>query len=310
MRVPKWITPVAAALILAGGWILSDLIDRETGELTDFLRRPGDPPIGQVSRSKRDKWGGRFLLTNDPALLNATPSIGRRQATLIETPDLGMPRPIDIQIQFALDSINAGTTHAPLGFFNPIFPIQNVGTSFLQFRQRRAFDPSAPLQENNERITTFPEQYPFDIVVARQLGIDVELAVGAPIMTVWIDSIAAIVDVPAVRNQIPGWGNNLTTNPAIPAENFVAASAVSIPLLAIDNPARATMIIVNTSTNADLALGFGRTPRWVPTPRGSIILPRNMFSSYEGAWTGAVFGIWSDPVPNGGALVTEGAFFR
>jgi hypothetical protein len=119
--------------------------------------------------------------------------------------------------------------------------------------------------------------------------------------------IAGIVDELGARDSIPGWTTNINLSAAFPP--FITASAVTVPILAA-NAGRTQFIVQNTSTNADLLLSFGGVAVWGPPIVGSIVLPRGSFAVYEspiGGFTGDVSGVWNDPVPNGGAIVTQGA---
>lgn len=252
-----------------------------------------------------DLWGQRVLLSNIAALINAPP-FAKLRATVLELPDAGRPRPIAVQMRFAFNSTSSGNN--PLLPFSPIWPA-SPPLATLRVTLRRGLDPQASVSVETKTIGAFPQQFPWDILVQRNLGIDVELVGGTP-TSIWIETVAAPVDLPAWRDQIKGWNRNVTT----PA-NFVAAvaSPAQVTLLAA-NEARAQFIIVNTSTNADMIIDLGGGlggASWV-IPTGSIVLPRNLFASYEspigGFSGGPITASWT-AAPNGGALVTEGAYF-
>jgi hypothetical protein len=267
----------------------------ERGNLHDYIPRIGDPPPPGSKRggSKRQRWGGvRFLNKNSP----------NNRAVIIDTGDLGKIYPIDVQLRFAA---NAGAVGD-----NPVLPwtarfTELSGTVIVTVI--RSYDPdSAPIQETfvidgNQAHPPFVGQtLPFDIINARALTVIVELfgatLPGSP--GIWAEANATIAEEIADVAKVVG--------APLQRNKFYATSAVLQQFL-IAQPSRSQFIIVNTSTNADLMIGFDALTSWVG-PVGSIVLPAIVpYASYEspsGGFRGDVFGIWNI-AGNGGALVTE-----
>jgi hypothetical protein len=271
-----------------------DLIDSR-GNLVDYIPRAGDPPPPGSRRggSKRQRWGGvRFLNKTEP----------NNRAVLIDTGDLGRVHSIDVQLRFAS---NNGAVQS-----NPVLPwlarfTELSGTVIVTVV--RSYDPdSAPIQETfiidgNQAHPPFVGQtLPFDILTARQLTVTVELfgATLPGLPGIWAEANATVVDDIADVAKVVG--------APLQRNKFYATSAALQQFL-IDQPSRSQFIIVNTSTNANLMIGFDVATSWAG-PVGSIVLPFIVpFASYEspaGGFRGPVFGIWSI-AGDGGALVTE-----
>jgi hypothetical protein len=124
---------------------------------------------------------------------------------------------------------------------------------------------------------------------------------------VWVETIAAVVSDVAVANRLVG-----TTR----ANSFFQTAAVfgspAHVVLLFPSAGRAQFTIVNTSVNSDLLLKFGNGNANWATLNGSIVLPRGQFATYEspvGGFRGRVDATWSDPAPDGGAIVTEMGYF-
>lgn len=249
----------------------------------------------------RQKWGGRYAISNWAADNNAGIN---RQVTCVQTGDLGEPVPLNLQIRFA----GLASPVGQLGV-SPVLPFQYpaVGSlSRVRVTIRRGSDPSAsPTVDTYDVPTGFV--LPIDIVTARSLGVEVE-AVGftADDTRGFIEAIVAPVTTVGPRNTAYPWS-------APEDASFIATSAVATSLLGA-NSDRQQFTICNTSTDADLMLQLGLgpsgdLPRWLPTPRGSFVLPRNQFAVYESpagnCCKATIFGIWSN-AGNGGALIHAG----
>jgi hypothetical protein len=285
---------------------VSELVDPDTGELLDNPapgRRGDQVPGSGGTRTPRRRWGTRVLLSNIPALMNAQP-FARSRATVVETQDLGLPQLIQVQVRFALNASTQG--NQPIQPFTPIFPLSPPLAS-LRIVTRRGLTPTGSVSTDTKTLTSFPQAFPWDILLERNLGIDLELVAGTP-TSLWVEVIATPVNYPSFRDQIKGWTRNVTLT------NFFAAvaSPAQVTLLPA-NETRVQVIIVNTSTNADMIVDFGGGfggASWAG-PTGSIVLPRNLFASYEspigGFAGGPITATWT-AAPNGGALVTEGVY--
>lgn len=286
---------------------MSELVDPDTGELLDNPApgRYGDQVPGSGgTRTPRRRWGTRVLLSNIPALMNAQP-FARSRATVVETQDLGHPRLIDVQMRFALNASTQG--NQPIQPFTPIFPLAPP-LAALRIVLRRGLTPTGSVSTDTKTLTTFPQAFPWDILLERNLGIDVELIAGTP-TSLWIEVIATPVQYPGYRDQVRGWTRNVTLT------NFIAAVASPANVILLPaNETRVQFFIVNTSTNADMIVALGDPgigPASWAIPTGSIVLPRNQFASYEspigGFAGGPITASWT-AAPTGGALVTEGAY--
>ena len=286
----------------------------ERGTLQDFIPRPGDPPPSIPGRpdSKRQKWGGRVLLSDDAAL---QPFGIMPRATLISTGDLKVPTPINIQLRFANNT--GPTNRQPVLPFR--YPVQG-GTQACRVVIRRGTDPTASPTEDSY-IMLPNDVLPIDTVTARELGVDVELNVpgaGAG-STMWVEAIATPIEDVGPTNKV--YPYQVTQNPT-----FIATNAAAVALLPA-NSDRVQFFITNTSTDADLLLQFGLGPNlllpaWLPNPRGTLILPRGTFAVYESfspftfkgvpavaaPLRGTIYGIWSN-AGNGGAMIHEGTAF-
>jgi hypothetical protein len=253
-----------------------------------------------------DLWGQRVLLSNIPALINGPP-FAKMRATVIELPDCGRPRAIDVQMRFALNSTAAANN--PLLPFSATWP-SSPPQAALRVSLRRGLDPQASVSLESKLIERFPQQFPWDILVQRNLGVDVDLVGGTP-TSVWIETVATPVNLPAFRDQIKGWNRALT---GAGGTNFFAAVASPAQVTLLEkNEARVQFFIVNTSTNADMIidLGLGTGGASWAGPTGSIVLPRNNFNTYEspiGGYSGGPITATWTAAPNGGALVTEGVY--
>jgi hypothetical protein len=308
---------------------MSDRLFGPRGQLQDFVPLPGDPTPEeqrkQGGHGSRQRWGNTILLSNRTDLVQPA----RTSATVVDTGDLHEAKPINIQMRFAVaQQQGAGggkfTLIAKLPF-RPVFPGLGLAPgTFLRVRVRRGTDPNAGVVVDEYRSlqTSTNDTFGVDTITARSLGIELELVAPAgQLATVYVETIATIVGREAQRNRLPGY-------PAIVnAVNFVAASNVPLAIL---NPHadRAQFIICNTSTNANMIVAFDPptdTPAPVapgpiypvsaaagPPPSGTLVLPANQFATYEspiGGWRGQVSAVWDNGAPNGGALVTEGAYF-
>lgn len=277
------------------------------GQLTDYIPRPGDPrpTVGRRPDSRSQKWGGRFLISNVPA----TNALGiPSQVTVIQTGDLTLPTPVNIQLRFAAN----GANRQPILPF--LYPLPGVAPS-VTVTIRRGVDPSSsPTIDTYTLLTN--DVLPIDMVTARDLGVEVSAQAPADV-TVWVEAIAAPVHDIGPVNKVQPWF--FSQNPT-----FIATNPAPVSLLA-PNSDRVQFFICNTSTNADLLVQLGRgpnlaLPQWLPFPLGSFILPRNRFAVYESpapvcfkgtpgdGVRGSVYGIWSN-AGDGGAMIHEGTAF-
>lgn len=270
------------------------------GGLTDFQRRVGDPalPVAHplAGHGAARRWGKAVRLTvaGVPQPVNA--------ATLIETGDLGQTYPIQLRFRFA--PINPSNVDEAPVVWSRLTPALLAGT--LTIKVRRGTDPNAPVgvTESVLALGTASDTPDFDVVMARNLGVDVRI-VGAGL---WVECVATEVHVEDYRDRIVGW---TTVNPA--GGFFVAAVASPANVLLMNaRKARVGFTLVNTSTNADMIVNFGTGASWVG-PVGSIVLPAGSFSSFSsgfGGFNGDISASWNAAVPNGGILVTEYVFSR
>lgn len=275
------------------GWDRDSKIFGPNGELRDFVPLPGDPPLPAPLHghfAARQRYGGVRVLSS------ATPPVphSSRQATIIDTGDMGRVWPLDVQLRFATADAN-GNPSSP---FSPIWPALG---SQLNIKVRTAADPlSIPVVESFS-VGLLQDTMPFDIFHARQLSVDLELLDTPGGSSIVVEAFASTVDQMAARDRRSGY-------PAI-FNSAPAANPVSITLLASRNDRR-QFIICNTSTNANLWIRFG-SGATVGGP-ATLVLPKNQFATYESpiwGFRGLVSGIWDDPAPNGNALVTEGRSF-
>jgi len=280
------------------------------GKLQDFIPRFGDPDpsMGKRNDSAAQKWGGRFLISNFKAL---TDRGVRKNVTVITTGDLGMTAPINVQLRWARN--DGANPNAKAG--NPVppflYPLHGSATK-VKVRVRRGIDPTSSVTVDEYELGV-NDVLPIDNITARWLGVEVE-AIGAnpPVpddTTTWVEAIATPVTNVGPKNEIHPW--DVAQNPI-----FRATSAAATTLLAA-NSDRVQFFIVNTSTNADLLvqLGLGpngNNPVFGASPKGTFVLPRNNFFTYESpcpcGFKGTVFGIWSN-AGDGGAIVHEGTVY-
>jgi len=275
------------------------------GTLQDYIPRPGDPSptVGHRNDSKRQKWGGRYLISNFRNLRDAGV---RNSVTVVSTGNLPLPMPIDVQLRFAAN----GTNNQPVLPFT--YNMTGSATKLL-VRVRRGTDPTA--SPTLDEYPMFPGNvFPIDVITSRNLGVDV-IAQGLAVddTTVWVEAIATPLQDIGPINKVYPW--NVVTN-----QSFRATSAVGTVLLPY-NSSRQQFYICNTSTDADLGIGFitggqdaiapADLPTW-PTTNIAFVLPRNSFAVYESpcpcGFKGHVTGVWSN-AGTGGALITEGAAF-
>jgi len=267
-------------------------------------------PVDYLSRRNvggdADKWGGRVLLSNDPALLNRPQGQQQRNATLIQIADLGRNRQINLQMRFA-SVINTGNITPALPFsFDMV-----GGVNRYRVTVRRTVDRQAgPVEEIFDLFQQ--DTLPIDVVLARELSVNVEAMNLGSDGQGWVEMAASIVSNPGPRNL---WHPYDIVN----QQRFQATSAAGLRLLAA-NKDRYHFTICNTSTNADLLVGFASplpenavppVPVW-PTTNGAFVLPRNSFYVYESpaqtCFKGNVMGVWSN-AGDGGALLMEGTVF-
>jgi hypothetical protein len=288
----------------------------------EYLNRhaAGKDPRNPTARA--DRWGNRVLISNNPALLGSgsgtvTPVQGqppaRDAAIIVKTREFLAPRQIAIGVRYAQ---NDPVTNEPILPFSSVYPDFGAvpNRRVLQFALRQSVDDLAAIITENIAAGPFPNEFPFDILSCRQLGITVTMPARDPVDTsftsIWVEVIASLVDELADRNRIVGWGRNINVGGGT-FPPFIAAAAIGVPVpLLAANPGRTQFFIVNTSTNADLLVSFGDTASWGPPIVGSVVLPRGQFATYEspvGGFSGGVTGMWNAAAPDGGAIVTQGA---
>lgn len=278
------------------------------GELRDFFHRPGDPapPTGQYQPPRQ--WGRRVLLAADgfKPTIGTPPLTGRN--TLIETHDLGRTYPINVQVRFAQSDAQGN----PILPFTPAFPPSLTAGHLVNLTVRRGSDEVAPVAVDTYQLLadltgSAGQTIPFDIITGRSLGVDIEFPdIGGTPVGLWVEAIATIVTDISEQDKIKGWKTSLiqgVLGPAISPANVVLLPA---------HPDRAQFVVVNMSANADLIVCFGPGANWgPPNVVGSVVLPRNMFATYEspvGGYRGIVTGSWTAGAV-GGALVTEGTYY-
>lgn len=277
------------------------------GDLQDYIGRTGDPSPATIRPghpSRRQRWGNRVKLSNNP---NGVFGPAKGSATVIDTGDLGRTHLFLVQMRFA--AIAADGTPA-LPFFDE-WPLSNTT---LTINVRRGVDDLAPVAIDQFVMgqNGVGDTLPFDVLAARDIGVDLVLGNPAGQTSLWVEAITTIVTTPPIEAEVIGW-------PLRFGGTQIAAVATpgNVRLMASHN-ARAQFIIVNTSTNADLILSLDKSvipatgsATWGPPPVGSIILPKNVFATYEspvGGWRGEVWGSWNNAAPDNGAMVTEGLF--
>ena len=253
-----------------------------------------------------DKWGGRTLFSNDAALLNRPQGQQVRSQTMVQIADLGRNRQINLQMRFA-NVINSSNVTPALPFsFDMV-----GGVTKYRVTIRRAVDRQAGPVE--EVFDLFPQDtLPVDVILARELTVNVEALTLGTDGQGWVEMAAGIVSDPGPRNL---WHPYDVVN----QQRFQATAAAGVRLLAA-NKDRYQFTICNTSTDADLLIGFASPlpnnavpplPVW-PSTNGALVLPRNMYATYESPPTacfkGNVMGVWSN-AGNGGALLMEGTVF-
>jgi hypothetical protein len=277
------------------------------GTLHDFEEFPGDLPPSRFDQSSMQRWGNRVQLSSDGSFKGLP-----QGETMVSTGDLGRSYPIDVQFRFATSDPATGQPVLP---FTPIWPFLG-GPENLLIRLRRVTDPTASFTETDVILQSLGSQIgsqvPFDIITSRNLGVDVQFQGGPGGEAIWIEVLATIVTNISGQDRVVGFSRSTAAG----LGGFIAAVATPADeLLLRALPQRVQFTIVNTSTNADLILGFGQPASWAG-PSGNIILPAYVAgthaSTYEspvGGFTGEVRGSWNNAAPNGGALVNQGTYF-
>jgi hypothetical protein len=280
--------------------------------LRDFIPRPGDarPTIGRRNDSAAQKWGGRFLLSNDPAVIGT--NVGRH-ATLVSTGDLGLPTPVSVQLRFAPNIAGPGGINAPL------LPFRNAvvgGVNKWIVSVRRGVDQTAPVTQDDYNLfvgVPSGDTLPFDVVTVRTLGVDIEAADLGSTGSAWVEAVAAPVCHIGAKSVVHPWD-------IVSVQSAHALAAAQVVIVA--NQDRAQFYLCNTSTNSDMLIGFvaetpdqvvppGALPVW-PATRGAFVLPRNQFAVYESP-AGNVFKGHVTAVRSGAGdgflLATEGTIY-
>lgn len=272
----------------------------------------------QQPGNSRMTWGRRVLLCTTPqnpagALASYRP---KSVDNLVDTGNLPRSMPIHVAVRFSSADITlvspvppavpyyigGGAPRLPFGRLTR--PVLGNGVG-LTFYVRRGTDPLAPTTVDTFFMPIGADNYvidqvPFDIFESQNLAIDVEMTPGIlpdPGSALWVEAVATSVDYPAVRYVGAGY------NYALHADLGASHSAI---VLAPGRAARRHIIIVNTSTNANLWVLFGDFA--VVGSSATFVLPANSFAKYEAddCYTGFITGIWDALSPNGKALVTEG----
>lgn len=293
---------------------MSRPIDPRTGQLQDYIPRRGDPdPNLRPGLTSRQKWGGRSLLSNDPAV----PRPASSRQTLIATGDLGLVRTLNVQLRFAVN----GPANQPVLPFRYAAPPANAT---IKVTVRRGVDPTSGVTDDTYIVEgTTANLFPIDMISARTLGVDVE-AISDPagnMTTVWVEAIATPVDYPGPMNLVHPWG---IVNKQITFSG-IAGGAISLR----QNSDRVQFFIVNAATDADFYIGFksadftlpaqvipaGDFPTIGPPPTNTaLILPRGGFATYESpcpcGFKGDVLMRWSNASAAGFALITEGVAYK
>ncbi len=294
----------------------------ESGRLEDYIPRRGDasPTLGGRNDSRRQKWGGRRLISDNAALNEA--GVPRR-VTLINTGDMGLPDTINVQLRFANNIPNV-SGQDPLG--NPILAGNNPQFPFLYPAPSGVFLVVVTVRRGVDRTVgsttdtyemTVNDVFPIDNIAAANLSVDVEVTGAGSGTTVWVEAIATPVDRVGPTNQVHPW--QVSQNPT-----FINTNPAAVSLLP-PNSDRVQFFLTNTSTDQDLLIQLGRGPNnalpsFGPPTLGTFVLPRNNFNVYESpspagfkgipgdGVRGSVYGIWSG-AGNGGVMIHEGTAF-
>jgi hypothetical protein len=285
-------------------------------DLDEYIRRQGDPP-GVGAR----KWGGRYLFSNDPIVLNPPPGAisprATRKATVINIADLDRPRLVNVQLRFA-SVVGAGNLTPKLPFTYD----SSGGIVKIRVTVTRSPDMTAPSTSDIYDIY-HGDTLPVDIVLARSLQVDVEAMTLGSEGSMWIEAAATIVDYPGPRNLVHPW-EIVNQQKFVPVGNNHSGGTGAI-LLLHNNADRAQFTVCNTSTTRNLLIGFqppqpdnipatANKPTWgPPINHAAFVLPANGFYVYESpigaCFKGMVFGVWDGADASGGALVMEGTVF-
>jgi len=255
---------------------------------------------------KAEKWGGRSLLSNDPALLNRPNGQQRQKVTLIQIADMGRPRQVNIQMRWApVVAANNPTPELPF-----TFDCRGGVNRYLVTVRRTVDRQAGPIEDQFEIF--IGDTLPIDIVLCRELTVEIEAMTLGTDGQGWVECAASLVSNPGPRNL---WYPYDVVN----TQRFQATSAAGLRLIPA-NKDRFQFTICNTSTDADLAIGFASplplnavppVPVW-PTTNIAFVLPRGGFFVYESptqaVFKGNVMGVWSG-AGNGGALIMEGTIF-
>lgn len=304
---------------------MKDLIDPDTGQLLDFIPRQGDPAEAfegnHRSPHSRRRWGRRVLLSSPGSVGAIAQGAGAKvlgRAVMVTTEDLGRTYPIRLRSLFAtpVNNISEGATTGEPTIFSPNVP--NFGalpTTFVKFTVRKTTDMRTSPQQDIYQIPLgnavgglgFADTLPIDTVEARHLSVEAEI-IGAAGVAMWVDVTATIIDGPSEPDKLTGWTIPTVWGPFV-------ANNVTAQLFLQTRYARRQFIIVNTSTDATLALFFLATPGSVSPAtinQAQILLPPGGFNTYEspiGGYNGPIVGMWYGGAPNGVALVSDGAAY-
>lgn len=262
-------------------------------------------PIGRGLRPRERRWASeRLLAVGNPPIPAAVKRTNR--ATLIDTGDLGTPRPIHLKFKYAVCDANGNPAVGTTGvIWQDSWPIPF--SAFFRVTVRRGLGPTSGTVDEVYTVPSVSsgsfdrDNIPFDIITCQSLGIDVEIAPGfVANPAIWFAVVATEVNEASLKDKLVSY--NVATQRIVTAANATT-------LLLNQHIARTQFTITNTSTNAPLWVNFGPGAVVGPPPVATLVLPQNTFARYEspiGGYNGIVTGFWDNAAPDGFALVTEG----
>lgn len=258
---------------------------------------PNDYRNGPPSPHGRpnSRWGGRYLLSTDPAAPPGT----RSSVNVVVTQLLPQPTPWVVSFRYQVPPASFAIDESAWTTVNPVEHVQ---------RTRIGLDVLGGLSINSGTLLA-TINHPFEYPLGHSLDITLSLQQAVPV-SLWVEVLATPVccfdstDVVAPFGGLGGWFTPVVVRVPV---------AVVDTLLLAGNVARRQFYIANHSTVADLAVSFG-TPAASITPgaeRFTFILPAGGNNAYEspiGGYTGEIRGIWTAADAAGEALVTAGFF--
>lgn len=260
-------------------------------------------------RNRSDKWGDRAFLVQASDVSTNPGRLYRSRATLVDTREFPIPRPIALQFRFQTVVTNFPNGPGP---FVPLAQNWNPTPSCdCVVSIRRSLGPDGGVSEEiyDTRTNTGFVLFLPRIVLAHKVQIDVECfggfdEVGAN--SLWVEVWAAPVDTVQPTSLINPAAGDLTGYLFGNTSRF-PVSAVSQDFL-FPEVRRRQFIVHNNSQTQSLALGFGVTPSFAAGAElwSVFIPPGAQYEAPIGGWIGAVKGIWSGADAAGEALVFEG----